>query len=614
MMRLVYNSFSSASKSRLLTANRLALNKPLAARLTHGSSFRYHQAAAVSVLNDQANEHSEFHVLAVAAVLAASAASAYSFTTTTTTNCEQAPSNDKETKNRRKTRSNLSPAYVANDERDDSDEEDAYYASLPVYTSEQVSENNGQDGTPMWMTYGGTVYDVTNFIPNHPGGSEKISQAAGGAIEPYWHLYRQHFASELPLKLMERMAIGRLREQDQAEIDESLEQLSQDDPYGKEPSRHRSLIVHSDTPMNAEVPTNLLTQSYLTPTALFYIRHHHPVPFLNANQVKDYKLKVNCSAYAPGGKVLELSLDELKQLPSKTVTATLQCSGNRRSGFNIFQRTSGTPWGQGAVSTATFTGVLLRDVLKLAGVDDCIAAEEDLHLEHVRFHSLDGMSASIGIEKACNPYGDVLVCYEMNGEPLPREHGFPVRILVPGYAAVRNVKWVEKIELAKQEAEGPWQRGLNYKTLPPNVTDAKGIDLKEMPSMMEVSVFSGITKMERLTDEQPKPGDRVKVKVQGWAWAGGGRNIVRVDVTGDDGKTWNTAQLLQGRDQKFGRAWAWTFWECEVPEAIVNENGTIRIASKAVDLAFNVQPESSDGTWNVRGLGNNSWYRAEMKA
>lgn len=86
-----------------------------------------------------------------------------------------------------------------------------------------------------------------------------------------------------------------------------------------------------------------------------------------------------------------------------------------------------------------------------------------------------------------------------------------------------------------------------------------------------------------------------------------------MDVTGDGGKTWNTAELLQGKEQKFGRAWAWTFWECEVPEAIVNENGTVRLASKAVDLAFNVQPESADHSWNVRGLGNNSWYRAEMR-
>ena len=79
---------------------------------------------------------------------------------------------------------------------------------------------------------------------------------------------------------------------------------------------------------------------------------------------------------------------------------------------------------------------------------------------------------AVGIEKATSPYGDCIIAYEMNGVPLPRDHGSPLRVIVPGYAAVRNVKWVEKIEVSKEEAEGPWQRGLNYKTLPPGVVDA----------------------------------------------------------------------------------------------------------------------------------------------
>jgi len=177
---------------------------------------------------------------------------------------------------------------------------------------------------------------------------------------------------------------------------------------------------------------------------------------------------------------------------------------------------------------------------------------------------------------------------------------------------VRNVKWVERIEPSREEADGPWQRGLNYKTLPPSVTDAKGIDLDQMPSMTEVSVFSGITEIENDSLGQTKPGDRVKVKARGWAWAGGGRNVVRVDLTSDDGASWATAKLKEGSGQKFGRAWAWVFWECEIPDAVVREDGSIRLASKAVDLAFNVQPENSKHGWNVRGLGNNAWYRESL--
>ena len=276
-------------------------------------------------------------------------------------------------------------------------------------------------------------------------------------------------------------------------------------------------------------------------------------------------------------------------------------------------RTSGTSWGQGAVSNANWGGAKLTDVLKLAGLDDPIEAQEKQGMEHVRFYALDEMTASIGIEKAMNPYGDVIICYEMNDEPLSRDHGFPLRAIIPGYAAVRNVKWLKKLQLSKEEAEGPWQRGLNYKILPPSMTDAKSVDLDRAPSMTEASLFSGISSMDRSEPEVfVTPGDTVMMKASEWAWAGGGRNIVRVDLSGDEGKTWTTATLTDGANQRFGRAWAWVFWEAEVPTK-VKEDGSVHLASKAVYLAFNVQPEKCDHTWNVRGLGNNSWYHASAK-
>lgn len=414
---------------------------------------------------------------------------------------------------------------------------------------------------------------------------------------------------------MEHMAIGRLKESDQDEIEEQMSVLqeTQEDPFAREPERDSRLIVHSDTPMNAECPSRLLTESYLTPANLFYIRHHHPVPFLTEDQLHDFRLEIDVSALDQRGRILALTLADLKQLPKTEVTTTLQCSGNRREGFNNFQRTSGTPWDQGAISTAKWGGVRLKDILQLAGLNDPIQAQEVWGMEHVRFTGMDGMMASIPIEKAVNPYGDVIVVYEMNGEPLPRDHGGPLRVIVPGYSAVRNVKWVQRVEVAPTEAEGPWQRGLNYKTLPPGVVDAKGIDLNQIPSMMESSLFSGITKMATTSKKGGvKPGDTILVKASGWAWAGGGRNVVRVDITSDCGKTWQTATLKEGASQRFGRAWAWTFWECEDVPCKVGEDGKIELASKAIDMAFNSQPESPDHTWNVRGLGNNSWFRVKQ--
>ncbi len=492
------------------------------------------------------------------------------------------------------------------------------------------------------------------------------------------------------------------------------------DPYEHEPERNSKLIVHGDTPMNAEVPNDEITERYLTPNELFYIRHHHPVPYLSGKELEEFRLEVDLTLMFPdalekkrraaeGGDddeddeemdlsattavdivrrettdtttssscsnsvVAKLSLDQIKSLPKVELVSTLQCSGNRRGGFNGLRQTSGTPWGQGAISTAKWGGARLIDILMLAmeqvtSDDDKeknkLKNEKDgkgglietLHslqalindhpeLQHLRFESLDGMLASIDANKGLNPFGDVIVAYEMNGEDLPRDHGYPLRVIVPGYAAVRNVKWLKKLELAEEEAEGTWQRGLNYKILPPTVLDAKEVDLSVMPGLSEECVFSGITKVENLSHTEIRPtsitaleedifdssmsmaasfqgsrtptpltpGEIVLVKTSGWAYAGGGRNIVRVDVTGNNGKSWQTATITEGSNQPLRRAWAWVFWECEVPAIVCEDGVSVELACKGVDMAFNTQPESMGGMWNVRGLVNNSFYRVKYK-
>jgi sulfite oxidase len=483
----------------------------------------------------------------------------------------------------------------------------------PEFTAEQVATNNGKDGRPTWMTYAGNVYDVSKFVINHPGGMERILLAAGGPIEPHWHLYRQHFASDIPMKMLEPLVIGTLREIDQEAIDVNMEDLIEkhDDPYINEPTRNETdLTIHSSEPMNAEVKEEVLTKSYLTPSPIYYIRHHHPVPLLSKEQIDDYQLEIDLSELNNGKqKTISLSLDDLKAMPNEDVIMTMQCSGNRRSGFNVIEKTAGTNWGGGAISTAKWTGVRLSKILEDSGMDDPIEAQDKRGIEHVRFESIDGMMVSIPIEKATNPYGDVIVAWSMNDEDLPRDHGLPLRLVVPGYAAVRSLKWLKKITISKEEAEGPWQRGLNYKILPPNVHDANEVNLDEMPGINELSVSSGITTVEPLVQgEQSVVGDIVMMKVKGWSFAGGGRNIVRVDVTGDCAKhDWHTAKLKDGNDQRYGRGWAWTLWEAEVP-ARVQDDGCVHLFSKGVDMAFNTQPENVVDQWNVRGLINNTWY------
>ena len=175
---------------------------------------------------------------------------------------------------------------------------------------------------------------------------------------------------------------------------------------------------------------------------------------------------------------LKLTLADLKQrFPKTEVTTTIQCGGNRRSGLNAVQKTSGISWQFGAVSNAKWGGVLLRDLLSFALHPVSPELCEREGIRHVQFLAIDGLAASIPIETALNPYGDVLIAYEMNGEDLPTDHGYPIRAIVPGHVGIRNVKWVKSIVLSSEEAEGPWQRGIAYKGFAPGV---KGSDFGKM--------------------------------------------------------------------------------------------------------------------------------------
>lgn len=270
------------------------------------------------------------------------------------------------------------------------------------------------------------------------------------------------------------------------------------------------------------------------------------------------------------------------------------------------EKTSGIPWGVGAISTAKWGGVFLREVLQQkAGLSlETVDAHE---IKHVVFHSTDGMQASIPIEKALNAFGDVLLAYEMNGEPLPREHGAPLRVIVPGVVGVRNVKWVERITLSKEEATGPWQRGIAYKGFSPMVRDIKNVDVEKIPSMQEMPVQSVIV--------QPSPGQTLNcdnIKVKGFAWSGGGRGIVRVDVSADEGKTWTTADLTEGADQNPSKAWAWTFWEASVAIPQQHRGKEVTLVCRATDASYTTQPERPEPIWNLRGLLCNCWHRVQV--
>eukprot|EP00298_Acanthocystis_sp_HF-20_P014268 c20703_g1_i2.p1 GENE.c20703_g1_i2~~c20703_g1_i2.p1 ORF type:complete len:402 (+),score=136.45 c20703_g1_i2:88-1293(+) len=375
------------------------------------------------------------------------------------------------------------------------------------------------------------------------------------------------------------------------------------DPYSHDPSRHPALVFHSEKPCIAEPHETILIDSWITPTDLWFVRHHHPVP--NNFSVDSFRLSVDENKR---NSSVQLSVDDIKNIfPKKSIVATIQCAGNRRSEMDKEKKTIGIPWKFGAISTAQFGGASLIDILKYAGIES-VSQAESTGIKHIQFESLDGVLVSIPIEKALNPFGDVIIAYEMNDKPLVPDHGYPLRVIVPGHVGVRSLKWINKIIPSSEEAEGTWQRGMAYKMFAPYITNVDGINVEKMLSVQEQPVSSVIVSPQNESIIEPSQ----EIEVKGYAFSGGGRGIARVDVSSDGGHTWYPATLTAGKDQPPYRSWAWTFWESNIP-LLNKDEKEIHICCKATDASFNVQPENIAPNWNMRGINNNAWHRITLK-
>ncbi|XP_053998364.1 sulfite oxidase, mitochondrial isoform X1 [Hylaeus anthracinus] len=463
---------------------------------------------------------------------------------------------------------------------------------LKMYTLEEVGKHDNKEAH-VWVTYKQGVYDITDFIEKHPGGSSKIIMAAGSSIEPFWTIFANHNAPEI-YELLESMRIGNISKEDAVSNKDN-----QNDPYAKEPTRHRALKINGPKPFCAEPPPSLLVESFITPTELFYVRNHLPVPEVD---LKTYVLEV-----AVEEKTRKtLRFEDIKKYPKYTITSAVMCGGNRRSEMAQEKQLKGLSWGVGAVGNATWTGARLCDVL------EDLEINED-NYDHVQFEGYDldpsgtPYGASIPISRALDPRADVILAYEMNGQPIPRDHGFPIRVIVPGVVGARNVKWLGKIIISKEESHSQWQRG-DYKGFSPSI-DWDNVDFSKAPAIQEMPVISAICK--------PEPSETVKVKngkinVKGYAWSGGGRKTIRVDITNDQGKTWHTANLdAEDTNAKQGRYWSWTLWNVDLP--VKKDSKETEIWAKAVDASYNVQPESFKNIWNLRGFLCNAYHRVKVK-
>ncbi|NXI17998.1 SUOX oxidase, partial [Irena cyanogastra] len=455
----------------------------------------------------------------------------------------------------------------------------------PRYTRAEVARHR-TPGDSVWVTYGTEVFDVTDFVELHPGGPDKILLAAGGPLEPFWALYAVHSQPHV-LELLRDYKVGELNPEDAA-----LPAGDTEDPFAGDPPRHPALRVNSLKPFNAEPPPELLTQSFLTPNELFFTRNHLPVP---AVEPGSYRLRVE----APGGRALSLSLAELRRrFPKHEVTATLQCAGNRRSEMSRVRPVKGLAWDIGAISTARWGGARLRDVLLAAGVRDNTGGDSDGEW-HVCFEGLDTdasgtpYGASIPLKRALSADAEVLLAYEMNGQELPRDHGFPVRVVVPGVVGARSVKWLRSVAVSPTESPSHWQQN-DYKGFCPS-TDWDSVDFGGKGAGMGKWGGGKRGEWEQRDGERGRDGKNgVSLSPQ-------------VDVSLDGGRTWRPAELCPRPEH--ARGWAWALWELRAP---VPAGARLDIVCKAVDRSYNVQPDTVGPIWNLRGVLSNAWHHVPV--
>jgi DMSO/TMAO reductase YedYZ molybdopterin-dependent catalytic subunit/3-mercaptopyruvate sulfurtransferase SseA len=345
-------------------------------------------------------------------------------------------------------------------------------------------------------------------------------------------------------------------------------------PVVHEPPDRGGLVVHGTDPLNCETSIPALIGGVVMPNARFYVRNHFATPTIDP---LEWRLAVHGLVERP----LELSLRELHNMRSETLVATLECAGNGRSLFD--PPVPGERWRLGAVSTAEWTGVPLVEVLDRAG--PAPGAREVL-FRGADSGTVEGSSGAIHFERSLTldeaRTCEVLLAYAMNGEPLPTQHGYPLRAIVPRWYAVASVKWLTDIELIDSAFSGFFQsQRYVYEWQRDGATDQEPVRLQRVRSLIT----------EPTDDEVLPLGECV---IRGVAWSGAAP-IAKVEVSIADGP-WQPAQLIGHRQPH-----SWQWWELLTS---LEQPGVVTVRSRATDLAGRVQPEQPE--WNRLGYGGNA--------
>jgi DMSO/TMAO reductase YedYZ molybdopterin-dependent catalytic subunit len=341
------------------------------------------------------------------------------------------------------------------------------------------------------------------------------------------------------------------------------------------------LVVHRAHPLNCETSIPALLGGVVMPNARFYMRNHFPMPDL---EPAAFRLAVGGLVERP----LSVSLRDLHNMRSQTLVVTLECAGNGRAMFE--PPIDGEKWNLGAVSTAEWTGVPLVEVLDRAGVR---SSGREVVFRGADGGAVDGHSEPIRFERSLS-LGDardenVLLAYAMNGEPLPVQHGYPLRLIVPGWYAVASVKWLAEIEVIDRPFTGHYQ------------TDKYWYEWERDSQMVHEPVT--LQQVRALITEPAIGGEvlRGQTIIRGVAWSGAAP-IARVEVSVNGGG-WQETRLV-GERKRHG----WQWWELNVH---FEGAGEATCAARATDLAGRTQPERAE--WNRLGYGNNAIQQVPIR-
>lgn len=398
-------------------------------------------------------------------------------------------------------------------------------------------------------------------------------------------------------------------------------------------------------PCNVEAPLSaLFNAGFLTPQNLFYVRSHGDTPRISVKQAHEWKLQVHGLVQ----KEIKFSIQDLKdRFQVVTLPVTLVCAGNRRKEQNMVLKGLGFNWGAAGVSTGLFTGVYLADILDYCKPRDPLLSSHPScaqHIpgraRHVIFEGADELpkgkyGTSQRLSWAMDRSKGMLISWGLNGEDLSPDHGYPLRLVVPGQIGGRMVKWLQRIEISDRES----QHHLHFfdnKLLPTTVTadqarkeDKWWYDPKYIINELNVNAAICLPSHNDTIQLASDISTTQLLAIEGYAYTGGGRRITRVEVTLDDGETWRLCDIRYpedlyrmypiGKHPYYGNldltmtdmSFSWCFWkvEVDVKSLLINRDAGF-IAVRAMDEALSIMPR--DMYWNATSMMNSWWFRVAI--